>query len=375
VSTSSADFAGLLDSAVHIAFDRAAAELRGGRPIVIESEHSATIVAALDGVSPQVYSTFRSFPGASLVLSAKRGQALGFNVEHPAGFPLTLLDRKAAQRLATTPHIQAPGEWKQADAVATAALDVCKYALLLPAVLSAPVAAGAELPADLYRVALDHLIVPAPDALYDLEIVSEAEVPLAGNIQTRFVVLRGGPAPRDQVAVIIGKPDPSKPVPVRVHSACLTGDLFGSLRCDCGEQLKNAVAYLNDAGGGVLLYLDQEGRGIGIGNKMRSYALQDEGFDTIDADGVLGFDSDERRYEFAAAMLAKLGFRRITLLTNNPAKIAALTRAGIEVVSRESLTGSVTAQNLHYLHTKANRANHMLEELLHLGEPVVKAGK
>jgi GTP cyclohydrolase II len=375
VSTSSADFAGLLDSAVHIAFDRAAAELRGGRPIVIESDHSATIVAALDGVSPQVYSTFRSFPGASLVLSAKRGQALGFNVEHPAGFPLTLLDRKAAQRLATTPHIQAPGEWKQADAVATAALDICKYALLLPAVLSAPVAAGAELPSDLYRVALDHLIVPAPDALYDLEIVSEAEVPLAGNIQTRFVVLRGGPAPRDQVAVIIGKPDPSKPVPVRVHSACLTGDLFGSLRCDCGEQLKNAVAYLNDAGGGVLLYLDQEGRGIGIGNKMRSYALQDEGFDTIDADGVLGFDSDERRYEFAAAMLAKLGFRRITLLTNNPAKIAALTRAGIDVVSRESLTGSVTAQNLHYLHTKANRANHMLEELLHLGEPVVKAGK
>jgi GTP cyclohydrolase II len=375
VSTSSADFAGLLDSAVHIAFDRAAAELRGGRPIVIESDHSATIVAALDGVSPQVYSTFRSFPGASLVLSAKRGQALGFNVEHPAGFPLTLLDRKAAQRLATTPHIQAPGEWKQADAVASAALDVCKYALLLPAVLSAPVAAGAELPSDLYRVALDHLIVPAPDALYDLEIVSEAEVPLAGNIQTRFVVLRGGPAPRDQVAVIIGKPDLSKPVPVRVHSACLTGDLFGSLRCDCGEQLKNAVAYLNDAGGGVLLYLDQEGRGIGIGNKMRSYALQDEGFDTIDADGVLGFDSDERRYEFAAAMLAKLGFRRITLLTNNPAKIAALTRAGIDVVSRESLTGSVTAQNLHYLHTKASRANHMLDELLHLSEPVVKAGK
>jgi GTP cyclohydrolase II len=375
VSTSSADFAGLLDSAVHIAFDRAAAELRGGRPIVIESDHSATIVAALDGVSPQVYSTFRSFPGASLVLSAKRGQALGFNVEHPAGFPLTLLDRKAAQRLATTPHIQAPGEWKQADAVAAAALDICKYALLLPAVLSAPIAAGVELPADLYRVALDHLIVPAPDALYDLEIVSEAEVPLAGNIQTRFVVLRGGPAPRDQVAVIIGKPDPSKPVPVRVHSACLTGDLFGSLRCDCGEQLKNAVAYLNDAGGGVLLYLDQEGRGIGIGNKMRSYALQDEGFDTIDADGVLGFDSDERRYEFAAAMLAKLGFRRITLLTNNPAKIAALTRAGIDVVSRESLTGSVTAQNLHYLHTKASRANHMLDELLHLSEPVVKAGK
>lgn len=371
MSTSSADFTGLLDSTVHIAFDRTAAELRTGRPVIIDTKRGATIVAALDGVSPHVYSTFRELPGASLILSAKRGQALGFNVEHPAGFPLTLLDRKAAQRLATTPHIQAPEEWKPADAVATAALDICKYALLLPAVLSAPIAAGTALPENLYRIALDQLVVPAPNSSYDLEIVSEAEVPLVGGIHTRFMVLRGGPAPRDQVAVIIGTPDPSKPVPVRVHSACLTGDLFGSLRCDCGDQLKNAVAYLSAAGGGVLLYLDQEGRGIGIGNKMRSYALQDEGFDTIDADGVLGFDSDERRYEFAAAMLAKLGYRRIILLTNNPTKIAALTGAGIEVVARESLTGSVTAENLHYLHTKANRANHMLDELLH----VVEAGK
>ncbi len=366
-----ADLAGLLDSTVHIAFDRAAGELRTGRPIVIETDKGRTLVAALDGVAPHVYSTFSAFPGASLVLSAKRGQALGFNVEHPAGFPLSRLDRKAAQRLATTPHIEAPAAWKQADATAAAALDVCKYALLLPAVLTAPVAPGTELPADIYRVALDHLVVPAPDMSYELEIVSQAEVPLAGGTKTRFIVLRGGPAPRDQVAVIIGTPNPSKPVPVRVHSACLTGDLFGSLRCDCGEQLKNAVAYLNAAGGGVLLYLDQEGRGIGIGNKMRSYALQDEGFDTIDADGVLGFDSDERRYEFAAAMLARLGFDRIILLTNNPAKIAALTRAGIAVTARESLTGSVTAENLHYLHTKANRAHHMLDDL----PQVAEAGK
>ena len=163
MSISSADFAGLLDSAVHIAFDRAAAELRGGRPILIESGHGATIIAALDGVSPHVYDTFRALPGASLVLTAKRGQALGFKVEDPAGFPLSLLDRKAAQRLATTPHIQAPGEWKRADAVAGAALDVCKYALLLPAVLSAPTPAGAQLPADLHRVALDQLTVPAPE--------------------------------------------------------------------------------------------------------------------------------------------------------------------------------------------------------------------
>ena len=305
---------------------------------------------------------------ASLILTAKRGQALGFKVDRPAGYPLAYLDLKAAQRLATTPHIQAPGDWKQADTVATAALDICKYALLLPAVLSAPLQVQASLPADIHRVPFNLLAGAAPASTYELEIVSAASVPLVGGIQTRFMVLRGGPAPRDQVAVIIGAPDASKPVPVRVHSACLTGDLFGSLRCDCGEQLKNAIAALDAAGGGVLLYLDQEGRGIGIGNKMRSYALQDDGFDTIDADGVLGFDSDERRYDFAAAMLTKLGYRRIVLLTNNPAKIAALTDAGIEVVAREALTGSVTAQNLHYLHTKANRADHMLDELLRVAD-------
>ncbi len=369
MSTPTDNFAALLGAEANIAFDRAAGELRSGRPIVIEAPGGATIVAALDGVSPQVYASFRGMADARLVLTAKRGQALGFSVEHPAGFPLAGLDREAAQRLATTPHIQAPGEWKPADAVAAAALDICKYALLLPAVLSARVADGAQLPRDIHRVALDRLMVPALGSSYDLEIVSEAEVPLAGGVKTRFVVLRGGPAPRDQVAVVIGTPDPSKPVPVRVHSACLTGDLFGSLRCDCGDQLRNAIAQLNAAGGGVLLYLDQEGRGIGIGNKMRSYTLQDAGFDTIDADGVLGFDSDERRYEFAAAMLAKLGYRRIVLLTNNPAKIEALTHAGIDVTARQSLTGGVTPENLHYLHTKAKRANHMLDTLLDLAEP------
>ena len=118
----------------------------------------------------------------------------------------------------------------------------------------------------------------------------------------------------------------------------------------------------------------QEGRGIGIGNKMRAYSLQDDGFDTIDANSVLGFEADERRYDYAAAMLVKLGYRRIILLTNNPDKIEALNLAGIEVVERQSLTGVTTAENLHYLYTKAQRSNHMLGDLLALAEPIVQAG-
>jgi GTP cyclohydrolase II len=189
-------------------------------------------------------------------------------------------------------------------------------------------------------------------------------VPMANGVTGRFMVFRGGPAARDQVAVVVGDPDPAKPVLVRAHSACLTGDLFGSLRCDCGDQLDNALARLAEEGGGVLLYLDQEGRGIGIGNKMRAYALQDDGFDTIDADAVLGFSADERRYEYAASILHKLGYRKVILLTNNPEKIGGLTRAGIEVVGRQPLFGAVTAQNNGYLRTKEKRAQHMLQDLL-----------
>ena len=370
MSTPSTAFNTLFGDRAHIAFDRTAAELRNGRPIVIECADGATIVAALDDVAPHLYSIFEGLIGSRLVVSAKRAKALGVQATGPVAFPLNRLDREAALNLATMPHMDAPAESEPSTEAAAAALSVCKYALLLPAVIAAPLNAEIALPADVYRVPLERLDMPKNGGVYDLEVISQAQVPLAGNIQTRFVVMRGGPAPRDQVAVIVGNPDMSKPIPVRVHSACLTGDMFGSLRCDCGDQLRNAIARLNVAGGGVLLYLDQEGRGIGIANKMRAYALQDDGFDTIDADSVLGFDSDERRYEYAAAMLAKLGYHRIALLTNNPLKIEALTRAGIEVAERQSLTGAVTAQNLHYLHTKARRADHMLDDLLDSVEPL-----
>ncbi len=372
MSTQSSLFAGLAGDETHIAFDRAAAELRAGRPIVIEAQDSATLVAALDGVTPHVYGLFRAF-GGRLVISTERAKALGLKVEHPIALSLRRLDRDAAQNLAMTPHLPPPADWEPDRAAASAALELCKYALLLPAVLGVSLDGETAPPPDLYRIRLDQLGSPA--ATFELEIVSEADVPLAGGIGTRFIVMRGGPTPRDQVAVIVGHPDPSRPAPVRVHSACLTGDMFGSLRCDCGDQLRNAVARLNAAGGGVLLYLDQEGRGIGIGNKMRAYSLQDDGFDTIDANSVLGFEADERRYDYAAAMLIKLGFRRIVLLTNNPEKIEALTLAGIEVVERQSLTGAPTAENLHYLYTKAQRSNHMLADLLALADPVVQAGE
>jgi GTP cyclohydrolase II len=361
------DFSTLLGAVLsddaHLAQDRAAAELRAGRPLLIEAGRARILTAALDGASPSLFQLFSGLEHSALVVTPQRASMMGLNVDHGVALPLDGLDLQAAKHLASDPRLKAPGAWSEAPAAAMGAIDLCKNALLLPAVLAAPLPAGADLPAGLQRYRLD---APAGAAQppYALEIVSEATVPMANGITGRFTVFRGGPASRDQVAVVVGDPDPSKPVLVRAHSACLTGDLFGSLRCDCGDQLDNALSRLAEEGGGVLLYLDQEGRGIGIGNKMRAYALQDDGFDTIDADAVLGFSADERRYEYAASILHKLGYRKVVLLTNNPEKIGGLTRAGIEVVGRQPLFGAVTVQNNGYLNTKEKRARHMLEDLL-----------
>ena len=170
----------------------------------------------------------------------------------------------------------------------------------------------------------------ADDAIRSLIVASEASVPLNSGTPTRFVVFRDamGGSP---VAIIVGKPDFANAVPVRLHSACLTGDVFGSRRCDCGDQLRLALTRLEDLGGGIILYLAQEGRGLGLANKMRTYQLQDDGLDTFDANTTLGFDDDERDYGIAARMLRMLNCTRIALLTNNPAKLDGLTRPALKL--------------------------------------------
>ncbi len=192
---------------------------------------------------------------------------------------------------------------------------------------------------------------------------SGAHAPGTVPIGSRFVVFREKNTDFEHVAVIVGDPDfnGSDPVRVRLHSSCLTGDLFGSLRCDCGDQLRGTVQRLAREGGGIILYLSQEGRGIGIANKLRAYRLQDAGQDTLDANQSLGFRMDERHFEVAAAMLKSLGCTRIQLLTNNPAKIESLRAAGIDVVEREPVKGEVNPHNQQYLVTKMKRAGHLFE--------------
>jgi len=167
-----------------------------------------------------------------------------------------------------------------------------------------------------------------------LDRVAEARLPLIGAETARLIAFRPRDGGSEHLAILIGAPDPAAPVLVRLHSECFIGDLLASLRCDCGDQLRGAIAVIARAGGGVLLYFAQEERGVGLINKLRAYHLQDAGFDTLGADEQLGFDADERIYLPAAEMLRQLGFRTVRLLTNNPDKVAALERYGIRVAER-----------------------------------------
>jgi GTP cyclohydrolase II len=277
---------------------------------------------------------------------------------------LGLADPTAAQMLPDAP--QPAGE---PPALAAAALALAKLARLLPAMLVAPAREDALLRADerglLAVQAADVLAHPAAAAL-GLRRVAEVPVPLEDAPDARLVAFRAPDAGIEHMAILIGRPegsvaDPAAPVLVRIHSECFTGDLLGSLRCDCGPQLRAAIARMADEGGGVLLYLAQEGRGIGLMNKLRAYAMQDRGLDTLDANRALGWDADERNFLVAATMLRELGIDSVRLLTNNPDKVAALREAGLRSVVRESHAIAPNGVNDMYLDTKRRRFGHMLD--------------
>lgn len=343
--------------------ERAAAELRAGRPVVIEGEGTSLAVLALDTASPEAFSAMAKASGDThgLHLTAPRAGVLGIETQDGVLISLKGVGYERACRLGYGDDNEALPAVVVPPLLCAEASALARLALLLPAVVVVPDASGRPDFADSLRVNAGDLLEAFETSAQEFEIVARTKVPLKGIEAAEFVVFRGGFAQRDQVAIIVGDPDPAHPIPVRVHSSCLTGDLFGSLKCDCGDQLRRSLAVMQERGGGVLLYLDQEGRGTGIAAKMRAYGFQCEGLDTIDADARLGFGSDGRRYEAAVAMLLALGYTRIDLLTNNPTKIAHLRAAGIEVVGRTPANGVLTAQNREYLRTKVERAGHMIE--------------
>jgi GTP cyclohydrolase II len=244
------------------------------------------------------------------------------------------------------------------------ALILAKLGRLLPAVLAAPVRhdVGADIAwFGLFSVPAADLIAYPAAVAAGLRQIASAHVPLENAPDSRVIAFRTEGSAIEHLAIVVGHPEIADAPLVRIHSECFTGDLLGSLRCDCGVQLRGAIARMAEEGAGVLLYLAQEGRNIGLVNKLRAYTLQDRGLDTLDANRALGWGADERNFLIAATMLEVIGVNRIRLLTNNPYKLAALASCGIEVIGREAHAFAPNGINDHYLATKAERFGHLLD--------------
>jgi GTP cyclohydrolase II len=353
-----------------LSFDRAVDELRRGRAVQVTDGRQSLVVAAIETVQAPLFERLVAAGAglAAMLVTAERAHAAGLSsqlsgavaITFPASADLELLRALAGVAgIGPVDGIELTVDPAPPNApLAAASFQLAKAGRLVPALVG--FATGPEAVPGVLTIALGDVAHHAPRfGHHALQLLSRARVPLADALDCEIAVFRDEHSLGEHVAVVIGKPDAASAVPVRLHSACLTGDLLGSLRCDCGEQLRTAVTRIEALGGGVLLYLDQEGRGIGLPNKLRAYVLQDGGLDTVDADRHLGFLADERTYDVAAALLNELGIRRIRLLTNNPQKINSLRDHGIEVVGRLPLVTTSNTHNERYLRAKHERAGHL----------------
>ncbi|MDE0060303.1 MAG: GTP cyclohydrolase II [Defluviicoccus sp.] len=359
------------------AVDRAAGDLRRGLPVVLaEPGEAGGIVAfAAEFVSASRLDALRRLGGEpDLAITHNRAATLKIRLYTPDVVRIPVPGWLSMEALASLADpatdlalpLRGPFEARR-DPVPpgfVAAIRLAKIARLLPAAVAVEAAdlaaaLGAE-KADLLRVGPSAVMSYDVAAAQRLERVTGASVPLDGAEATRIFAFRPRDGGTEHFAIQIGQPEPPGPVLARLHSECFTGDLLGSLKCDCGQQLRGAIAQISAEGEGILLYLAQEGRGIGLINKLRAYALQDLGFDTVEANERLGFEADERVFLPAAEMLRRLGYSSVRLMTNNPDKVEALARFGIEIAERVPHSFPSNDHNAFYLSTKAEKSGHLL---------------
>lgn len=372
------------ETASLLAVDRCVSELRRGRKVAVRAGNGrAALVQAAEAVTPeslQELATIAQSPPyiaitfrRAMVLNLSDTESNGVIVRCAKGWQaetvLNLADPLSEFDATDGRCGELEIEAAEAYGPESAAIGLSKVARLLPAALVAEITDpdADDLEAWVHRHGF--LVVDAGDVFqYEhtqartLKAVSEAMVPLLDAQNTRIIAFRPFDGGLEHLAIVIGDPltEPDKPVLTRLHSECFTGDLLGSLRCDCGDQLRGAIAEISNTGGGLLLYLAQEGRGIGLVNKLRAYELQDRGFDTMDANEQLGFDADERIYLPAAEMLRQLGVTSVRLMTNNPEKIEVLAACGVNVVERVEHAFPTNKHNEQYLKTKAVRGGHLI---------------
>ncbi len=350
---------------------RARSDLRMGVPVVFLGAGQAALVIAVEALSQDRLTDLRALGGPELVITARRAETLKARAYDgdiarlavPKGSDVAWLRSVADPADDLKSPMKGPFQSLRdgsAD-LHRAAIALVKSAHLLPAVLVVPVLQGMVFADEhaLTWIALDEA-GPEMLRLSPLHRVASARLPMLASDAGRVHIFRPEDGGEDHYAIEIGRPDRTKPVLARLHSACFTGDVLGSLKCDCGPQLRAALAQMGAEGSGVLLYLNQEGRGIGLANKMRAYSLQDQGFDTVEANHRLGFEDDERDFRIGADILRKMGFASVRLMTNNPKKLTMMQACGLQVVDRVPLHVGQTVQNAGYLATKAAKSGHLL---------------
>ncbi|MDO9527252.1 MAG: GTP cyclohydrolase II [Gemmobacter sp.] len=351
--------------------NRARADLRMGLPVVLTGQGHAVLAAAAETVDADRLAAMRALGDVALAITDRRAETLKARpydgdlarVLIPPDAGLTWVRAMADPKDDLRAPMKGPLRTLRegpAD-LHRAAIQLAKSAQLLPAAVVVSVDHAVTLAADLGLT-----LIPLADAAADLfrtgalHPVVSARLPMVASEAGRVHIFRPDDGGVEHYAIEIGQPPRDAPVLARLHSACFTGDVLGSLKCDCGPQLHAALATMGAEGAGVLLYLNQEGRGIGLANKMRAYALQDQGFDTVEANHRLGFEDDERDFRIGAAILRRMGFGSVRLMTNNPAKIAMMEGNGVTVTERVPLKVGKTSQNAGYLATKARKSGHLL---------------
>jgi len=346
---------------------RAVDAFRRGKFVRIGEGRSAKLALSVETLdTATLRSLFRMHKSLHLVLTHARAQTLKIRLYTPKVVALSIAKGTKVDMLREiadpTDDLEFPMKGpfdslrEKLGPAYAASVALAKLAGLLPAALVVP-ARGASAAA---RISAGDVDLYHDEIVRTLKLVTRAHVPLEGAEIAELAAFRPSDGGPEHYAIIVGTPRPHDPVLVRLHSECFTGDLLGSLKCDCGSQLRGAVDAISKAGGGIVLYLAQEGRGIGLINKLRAYRLQDQGFDTVEANERLGFEADERRYGIAARMLKLLGFTTVRLLTNNPDKVRRIEEEGIKVLERVPHACPATAYNRAYLRTKAEKSGHLL---------------
>jgi len=350
---------------------RARADLRVGLPVVLGDDAAGLVVLAAETLQAERLTALRSLGAPVLAITDRRAETLkaraydgdlarlALPADADIAWVCAVADPADDLRVPMKGPLQS---LREGDAgLHRLAIRLVKSAQLLPAIVAVEVPDAVGFASD------NHLTRLSPSVTGDdlgqhhtLMPVAAARLPMELAEAGRLHIFRPGNGGTEHYAIEIGRPDRDAPVLARLHSACFTGDVLGSLKCDCGPQLRTGLAEMGKAGAGVLLYLNQEGRGIGLANKMRAYSLQDQGFDTVEANHRLGFEDDERDFRLGADILRRMGFSQARLMTNNPRKVSMLEAEGIAVTERVPLVTPTNRHNQHYLAVKAEKSGHLL---------------